>query len=110
MRPTLRLFFILSAIVLSLSAARAQNLYPEESVSDFCRLLEPVGRILEEEGYYVWCCAPIFDDEGKVHVFYSRWPKQYKMGGWIGRCEIAHAVADRPEGPYKYVETVLAPP
>ena len=83
--------------------------YPSEKISDFSRSLEPVGRILESEGYYVWCCAPIYDEEGKVHVFYSRWSDKYKMGGWISKCEIAHAVADSPEGPYTYVGTVLAP-
>lgn len=31
------------------------------------------------------------------------------MKGWLGHCEIAHAVADQPEGPYKYVSTVLSP-
>ena len=81
----------------------------DSAVSDFCRRLVPVGRILEQEGYYVWGCAPIFDKEGKVHVYYSRWPEKYGMGGWIHKCEIAHAVADSPEGPYRYVETVLAP-
>ncbi|WP_370526877.1 hypothetical protein [Bacteroides sp. 51] len=83
--------------------------YPAERISDFSKSLKPVGRILESEGYYVWCCAPIFGEDGKVHVFYSRWPEKYGMGGWISKCEIAHAVADQPEGPYTYVETVLAP-
>jgi hypothetical protein len=81
--------------------------YPPESISDFCKHLKPVNRILESEGYYVWCVAPIYDETGKVHVFYSRWPEQYKMGGWLRQCEIAHAVADRPEGPYTYVDTAL---
>lgn len=83
--------------------------YPQDKISDFSKKLQPIGRILESEGYYVWCCAPVFDKEGKVHVFYSRWPEKYKMGGWIHKSEIAHAVADKPEGPYTYVETVLAP-
>lgn len=83
--------------------------YPGDKISSFAQKLKPVGRILESEGYYVWCCAPIYDEEGKVHVFYSRWDAKYKMGGWINNCEIAHAVADKPEGPYIYVETVLAP-
>lgn len=83
--------------------------YPEEAVSEFCKRLEPVGRILEEEGYYVWCCAPVYDDEGKVHVYYSRWKKEYGMSGWISKCEIAHAVADSAEGPYRYVSTIIAP-
>lgn len=83
--------------------------YPENSISEFSKRLKPVGRILETEKYYVWCCAPIYGEDGKVHVFYSRWPEKYKMGGWIHKSEIAHAVADKPEGPYTYVETVLAP-
>ncbi len=83
--------------------------YPEEKISNFSKRLKPKGRILETEEYYVWGCAPIYDEDGKVHVYYSRWPAKYGMGGWIHQSEIAHAVADRPEGPYKYVETVLAP-
>jgi beta-xylosidase len=31
------------------------------------------------------------------------------MGGWINSSEIAHAVADTPEGPYRVLGTVLAP-
>ncbi|MFV0536672.1 MAG: hypothetical protein ACK5M3_04780 [Dysgonomonas sp.] len=85
------------------------NNYPKDKISDFAHKLKPVGRILESEDYYVWCCAPIYDEDGKVHVFYSRWPKKYKMGGWISKSEIAHAVADKPEGPYRYIETVLSP-
>lgn len=85
------------------------NKYPAEKISGFCKNLKPLGRILESSGYYIWCCAPIFDNEGKVHVFYSRWPEKYGMGGWINQCEIAHAVADKPEGPYTYEGTVLAP-
>jgi len=83
--------------------------YPSDSISDFCRKLKPVNRILETEGYYVWCVAPIYGKDGKVHVFYSRWLEQYGMGGWIHKCEIAHAIADRPEGPYRHLEVVLAP-
>lgn len=78
-------------------------------ISDFAKRLSPVGRILETEGYYVWCNSPIYDDEGKVHVFYSRWPEAYGMGGWIHKSEIAHAVADSPEAEFEYVETVLKP-
>jgi hypothetical protein len=83
--------------------------YPADAISDFCKKLKPVGRILEERGYYVWCNSPIYDEEGGVHVFYSRWLEQYGMGGWIHKCEVAHAVADHPEGPYRHVEVVLAP-
>ncbi len=83
------------------------NKYPKEKISEFSKRLEAKGRILETAGYYVWGCAPIYENEGRVHVFYSRWPKKYGMGGWIHKSEIAHAIADKPEGPYHYVETVL---
>jgi hypothetical protein len=77
--------------------------------SDFSKKLKPVGRALEEEGYYVWCNTPIYGKDGKVHVFYSRWPEKYGMSGWIHKCEIAHAVADSPESEFKHVETILKP-
>jgi beta-xylosidase len=94
--------FLFALLCFTASAASSDT-------SDFCRSVQPRNHILETEGYYVWCVAPIYGDDGKVHVFYSRWPAQYKMGGWIHKSEIAHAVADRPEGPYTYVSTVLAP-
>ncbi len=78
-------------------------------MSDFSQRLRPVGRILEEEGWYVWCNAPIFGPDGRAHVFFSRWPKAKGMSGWLNSCEIAHAVADQPEGPYSVLGPVLAP-
>ena len=85
------------------------NFSPDTLITDFCHSLQPVGRILEMEGWYVWCATPILGDDGKVHVFFSRWPAERGMGGWLNSCEIAHAVADTPESPFEYVETVLAP-
>lgn len=71
--------------------------------------LTPVGRALETEGYYVWCSCPIEGPDGKVHLFFSRWNAAKKMGGWIRGSEIAHAVAENPEAPFVYRETILAP-
>lgn len=73
--------------------------------SGLCSRLEPVGRILEDPAWWGWCCSPIDGPDGKVHVFYSRWKGE--MGNWLRSCEVAHAVAGRPEGPYRYVNTVL---
>lgn len=80
-----------------------------EPISSFAKKLRPVGRVLETEGYYVWCNSPIQATDGKIHWFYSRWSSKKGMGGWINSCEIARAVADKPEGPYEHVETILAP-
>ena len=100
---------LLGVAGLSIGRVEDRKDYPPDAIPDFCRNLKPVKRILETEGYYVWCVAPIYGKDGKVHVFYSRWLEQYGMGGWLHKCEIAHAVADRPEGPYRYVDVALAP-
>jgi len=78
-------------------------------LSDFEKSLSPVGRALEFEDYYVWGCSPIESSDGKIHVFFSRWPKAKSMSGWTNSSEIAHAVANKPEGPYEYVSTIMAP-
>ncbi len=77
--------------------------------SEFSTRLKPIGRILELPDYHVWCCSPIYAPDGKVHVFYSRWKNEAGHSGWITCCEIAHAVADRPEGPYETVDIAIAP-
>ena len=68
--------------------------------SDFFRRLQSFNRILELEDYFVWGCSPLDGPDGMVHVFYSRWPKDKGMEGWLSDSEIVHAVADQPEGPY----------
>lgn len=79
------------------------------SVSEFSKHLKPVGRALEMEGYYVWCNSPIEGDDGKIHLFFSRWVASKKMSGWINGSEIGHAVADSPESPFKFIDVILAP-
>ncbi|OON65615.1 glycoside hydrolase family protein [Hymenobacter sp. CRA2] len=84
-------------------------LLPKRSFARFSKYLKPVGRRLEMEEYYVWCNSPIYGPDGRVHVFFSRWPRSKGMGGWLNGCEICRAVADTPESPFVYQETVLAP-
>ncbi|MFV0606822.1 MAG: glycoside hydrolase family protein [Niabella sp.] len=75
----------------------------------FHKKLQPIGRALELEDYYVWCNSPIIDNNGKVHVFFSRWDAKKKMSGWINGCEIAHAIADSPESEFKVLDIALQP-
>ena len=83
--------------------------FTQNHISSFSKKLKPVGRILELQGYYVWCNSPIYDADGKLHVFFSRWKEEKKMGGWINGSEIVHAVAYNPESDFTIVDTVLAP-
>lgn len=90
-----------------LPSLAAGSLFDHES--PFAKRLVPVGRALEMEGYYVWCNSPIEDENGLVHVFFSRWDAKKGMGGWINGSGIAHAVSDSPEAPFRFVENIFLP-
>ena len=63
--------------------------------------------VLVEPDYYVWCLSVIKWTDGKYHGYYSRWPKKVGFDGWLTDCEIAHAISDRPEGPFLFESVVL---
>lgn len=78
------------------------------TVDTFRSSLVPKGFVLSEDGWHIWCNAPILDDRGKMHLFVSRWPVKDTFGvGWHTSCEIAHYKSDKPDGPYTFVGTVL---
>ena len=79
----------------------------EKKMSAFSQKLRPIGRILEDPDFNVWGCSPIYDESGRVHVFYSKWKNVYGHYGWVAACEIGHAVADTPEGPYTNLGAAL---
>src|SRR5262245_42584521 len=70
--------------------------------SDFPELgVVPRNGGFRMEGYWVWCGSVIKGDDGRYHLFASRWPKDITFHpGWMTSSEIVRAVADRPEGPY----------
>lgn len=58
--------------------------------------------------YWVWCGSVIKGEDGRFHMFASRWPKYLPMHpGWIVASEIVRAVSETPEGPYEFQEIVL---
>jgi alpha-L-fucosidase len=63
--------------------------------------------IFKTEDYFNWCSSIIKGDDGKYHLFYSRWPKKYTFLSWLTHSEVAHAISDTPAGPWEYKETVL---
>lgn len=74
--------------------------------SSFCKAQVPGAFVLRaDEGNWNWGMAPIYDDDGKLHVFNSIIPKD---GSWIKHSRIGHYTADRPEGPYAYVGDVFS--
>jgi len=56
--------------------------------------------ITADPNWYTWCPSVIRGDDGKYHMFHSRWARKTTFSGWLLLSEVAHAVAVRPEGPY----------
>ena len=90
--------------VLSMGAAAQVNEFRD-------RLLPaPMDGGFRMDGYWVWCGSVIKGDDGKYHMFASRWPKTTGFGPyWLTNSEIVHAVSDKPAGPYKFSDIALPP-
>lgn len=66
--------------------------------SAFCDSLVPQKYILTAQpGEWTWGMAPIYDDEGTLHIFNSVIPNK---GTWIKHSKIVHWTAPSPAGPY----------
>jgi hypothetical protein len=78
------------------------------------------SNIFIDKDYYTWCSSVIKGEDGKYHMFYSRWPHGKRkldddsmnyifngFAGWMKYSEIAYAVSDKLNGPYHYVSTVI---
>jgi len=60
------------------------------------------------ENYWIWGGSVIKGEDGRYHMFVSRWPKDKPFfNGYIFYSEIVRAVADKPEGPFTFQEVVL---
>jgi len=58
------------------------------------------------EGYILWCPS-VIKVGNTYHMFASRWPQQYGLGGWTKYSEIVRATSDNLYGPYTFQEVVL---
>jgi hypothetical protein len=88
------------------AAAHASGL---DAGLDLGRLVRPVApdhRLIDPD-WFVWCGAPIRTPDGRCHLYFSRWPRAAGHIAWATRSEIAYAVADRPTGPYRFVNVAL---
>jgi hypothetical protein len=91
-------------LILLINFSCKQDLSIKES--SFCKSLEAGNYILDApEGWWHWCMAPIYDEQDKLHVFMSAIPNN---GKWNADSKIVHYVADKPEGPYQFVDTTFS--
>jgi predicted GH43/DUF377 family glycosyl hydrolase len=92
---------IIALIAIATFSARADY--------DFSKMIQPVppAAMFVDPGFIVWCGTMVRDEAGKCHLFYSRWPRELGHYAWVTHSEVAHAVADQPLGPYRFVEVAL---
>lgn len=75
--------------------------------SPFSKSLRYVGASIKEQNYTIWGASPIVGEDGHVHLFAARWPEPNVDPAWRKSSEIAHYVAERPEGPFQFLEVVV---
>ncbi len=80
-------------------------------ITDFSELIQPASKtsVLAEDGYYVWGGSVIKGNDEFYHMYYSRWKHETYFNGWVTHSEIAHAIAERPEGPFRFKDVALLP-
>jgi len=103
-------FLILLMVHLAtLTCATSAEKLPTDQDLDFHSLLSPVPEFakLSEKDYFVWGGSMVRGNDGKYHLFYSRWKKSLGFSAWVTNSEVAHAVADNPLGPYRFVDVAL---
>lgn len=61
-----------------------------------------------QKDYWVWGSSVIKAEDGKYHIFASRFPKGLPFHpGWMVASEIIHGVSDIPQGPYVFSDVAL---
>ena len=94
-------------IIRSLSSMDSHHASAELQAAEF--EFEYRGVAVQKMGKHVWGTSPIVGPDGKIHVYVAQWPtdSQRNFSGWYKDCEIAHYVADSPEGPYEFLRVAV---
>ncbi len=66
----------------------------------------PREGIYADPKMHTWGCSVIQED-GKSHMVLARWPRSIAFLAWLTHSVADYAVADKPEGPYRHVKTLL---
>lgn len=77
---------------------------------DFIKLMQPIPQHarLEQENWYVWGASVLEGDDGRYHMVYCRWPKDYPFAdGWLIDAQLCYATSDSPTGPFEHQTVVL---
>lgn len=76
---------------------------------NFYAMLQPMPLTAKfsDPEFNIWCGSVIKGDDGKYHMFYSRWPRKLGHLAWVTRSEVAHAISYSPFGPWEHHDIAL---
>ncbi len=113
----MKLIKILLLFLVAFTACKEKKLVVQtgEIRGDFIRKDSTVminsPNTLQESAMFVWGASVVKGEDGKYHMFYSRWgtgPENLRFSdAWVLNSEIAYAVSDHPDRDFVYVATVL---
>ena len=107
------LFLLIAAFICTATSAQKIDNLVELKQKSHNPLFHNLGKAsrtpaFESEGYWVWGSSVVKGEDGKYHMFVSRFPKSLPFHpGWMVASEIVHAVSDVPQGPYKFSDVAL---
>jgi hypothetical protein len=87
-------------------AAGTNELIVEKRPLRECLRPAPKNGGFRMDDYMLWC-PTLIQVDGTYHLFASRWPARYKLGGWTGHSECVRAISTNLFGPYTFQEVVL---
>src|ERR1700754_891363 len=101
-------FLLLVLWSLPLAGQRASSRMDE---LDLAAVMQPVPStaVFRDPGYFVWCGTMVRGEDGKYHLYYSRWKVSTGFESWVTASEVAHAVGASPAGPFVFHDVALPP-
>ena len=102
---------LLAAIILAPQLVLAQTAPSTEPAAAFKSMKDSIKPAKKATGFamdgqFVWCSS-VIKVRDTYHMFASRWPAEYGMGGWTKYSECVRATSKDLLGPYKFEEVVL---
>ncbi len=84
----------------------APAVLPEMNIASMIQPVPESAKFIDPD-YYIWCGSMTRTEDGKYHLFYSRWPRKLGHYAWVTNSEIAHAIGDSPTGPFRHHDVSL---
>jgi len=109
MNTTIPRIFVGALALLAINISVAGTNDPASAGYNFAAMIQPVPLTAKfsDPDYYIWGGTLVKGDDGRYHLFYSRWPRKVGFQAWVTHSEIAHAVGDTPLGPFKHRDVAL---